>query len=119
MLNPMNFFERSDTDLYCVVPISFTQAALGAEIFVRTLDGKKIKLKIASGTQNGKILRIKGEGVPMLHGSGRKGDMYVKIFVEVPTKLNSKEKNMLKEFSETHGESSEPKPYPLDQVRRM
>ena len=118
-VKPHPHFERDEYDLYCVVPISFTQAAMGAEIFVRTLDDKKIKLKIAPGTQNGKILRIKGEGVPYLHGGSRKGDMYVKIFVEVPVKLSGKEKTILKDFAQAHGETSEPKPYTLDQLRRI
>ncbi len=118
-VKPHPHFERDEYDLYCVVPISLSQAALGTDIFVRTLDDKKIKLKIAAGTQNGKVLRIKGEGVPLLHGAGRKGDMYVKIFVEIPTKLSAKEKSLLKEFSDVHGEMEEPTPYTLDQLRRL
>jgi len=107
------YFERQGNDLFCVVPISMTQAALGAEIFVKTLDDKKIKLKIAAGTQSGKMLRIRNEGVPVLHGSGRKGDMYVKLNVQIPLKMSSKEKDILKSFSESHGEQTEPLPIRL------
>lgn len=111
-------FERDSYDLYCAVPISFSQAALGAEIFVRTLDNKKIKLKVASGTQSDKILRIRGEGVPILHGNGRKGDMYVKLIVDIPKRLSSKEKSILKDFAEAHGEEESPKPLSLSELRK-
>lgn len=111
-VKPHESFEREGNDLYCAIPISFTQAALGAEILVHTLDEKKIKLKITNGTQNGKLLRVKGAGVPYLHSS-RKGDLYVKIMVVVPEKLSSKEKSILKDFAKAHGESESPKPVPL------
>ncbi len=107
------FFEREGYDLYCVVPISISQAALGSEVFVRTLDDKKIKIKVPAGTQSGKMLRIRNEGVPVLHGSGRKGDMYVKLQVQIPKKLNGKQKDILKEFSESYGEDTEPQPIKL------
>ncbi|MBF9017172.1 MULTISPECIES: molecular chaperone DnaJ [unclassified Oceanispirochaeta] len=109
-------FEREGYDLYCVLPISISQAALGADIFVRTLDDKKIKLKVAPGTQSGKMLRIRNEGVPVLHGSGRKGDMYVKLQVQTPKKLNTKQKDILKQFSELYGEESEPIPIRLKEL---
>ncbi|OQY35167.1 MAG: molecular chaperone DnaJ [Spirochaetaceae bacterium 4572_59] len=106
-------FERDGYDLYCAIPISFPQAALGGEIFVRTLDDKKIKLKVAAGTQTGKVLRIRNEGVPVLHGSGRKGDMYVKLQIVTPKKLNSKQKELLKQFGENYGLDAEPDPIRL------
>jgi len=105
-------FERDGNDLYCAIPVTFTQAALGSDIFVKTLDDKKIKLKISPGTQSGKLLRIKGEGVFYLNTS-RRGDMYVKLIVDVPTKLNSKEKKLLKDFAELHGEDDNPEPRSL------
>lgn len=109
-------FERNGNDLYCVVPVSITQLALGAELVVKTLDDKKIKLKIAGGTENGKLLRIKGEGVPYIHGNGRRGDMYVKLQVQIPRKLNSKEKEILKQFSAMHGENNQPTPIKLRDI---
>lgn len=113
------YFERDNYDLYCMVPIAFTQAALGTDIYVRTLDEKKIKLKVAAGTQTGKVLRIRGEGIPILHGGGKRGDMYVKLHVEVPKRLSTKEKSLLKEFSDRYGEKEEPVPLTLKELRRM
>lgn len=109
------FFERQDGDLYCAVPISITQAALGGEIVVSTLDDKKIKLKISAGTQNGKLLRVRGEGVPQ----GRsKGDLYIKVIVKVPEKLSKRGKELLEEFSKTEGENSAPNFIPLTELVR-
>ena len=112
-VRPHRHFERHDYDMYCVIPVSMTQAALGADIRVRTLDGKPIKLKVPSGTQDGKLLRIRGEGVPVLNGGGRRGDLYVKLKVEIPQKLSSREKDILKQFAEKHGEKEEPDPVRL------
>jgi molecular chaperone DnaJ len=111
-----DYFEREGNDLYCMIPISVTQAALGAEIFVSTLDKKKMKVKIPSGTQNGKVLRLRNEGVPYLHDPSRRGDLYIKILVVVPTKLSSKAKELLKEFSGLNGENDSPKPVRLSEI---
>ena len=109
------YFERNHNDLYCAVPISMTQAALGADIFITTLDDKKIKMKIPSGTQHGKMLRIREEGVPHIN-STRKGDMYIKVLVEVPTKISSKAKKVLEEFSKIEGEEDSPRPRSLSEL---
>ena len=101
------FFERDGADLYCAVPITIAQAALGCDITITSLDGKKVTIKVPDGTENGKLLRIKGEGVP-LSGSSRKGDLYVKIIVRVPTKLSIKQKELLKEYLELENPSKEP-----------
>lgn len=101
------FFERDGNDLYCAVPISIAQAALGCEITISALDGKKVTIKIPDGTENGKLLRIKGEGVP-LTGSSRKGDLYVKIIVQVPTRLSGKQKDLLKQYLELENPPKEP-----------
>ena len=101
------FFERDGADLYCAVPISIAQAALGCEITITALDGKKLAIKIPDGTANGKLLRIKGEGVP-LSGSSRKGDLYVKIMVQVPTKLSSRQKDLLKQYMDLENPPKEP-----------
>lgn len=114
---PHAYFERNGNDLYCMVPVTISQAALGTEIFVKTLDDKKLKLKIPSGTQNGKILRIRNEGVPYLHNQNRRGDLYIKIFVETPKKLNSKAKQLLQEIGEILGEEQTPSPIPLSEIR--
>jgi molecular chaperone DnaJ len=108
------YFERSGTDLYCAIPISMTQAALGSEITVTTLDEKQLKLKVPAGTQNGKLLRVREEGVPV--ANGRKGDMYIKIIVQVPTKLSSKAKSLLEEVSRLEGENASPTPISLAEL---
>ena len=109
-------YERDGNDLYCVIPISITQAALGSEIFVEAIDGKRIKLKIPPGTQNGKILRIRNEGIPFLHNSSKRGDMYIKIHVQIPDRLSSRAKDLLKEYSQVQGEEENPKPVPLSEL---
>ncbi|MFO7849669.1 MAG: DnaJ C-terminal domain-containing protein, partial [Spirochaetia bacterium] len=115
-VRPHTHFERHGNDIYCVVPVSVTQAALGAEIRVPTLDKKKVKLKIPPGTQNDKILRLKNEGVPHLHNNNKRGDLYIKIRVVVPKKLNSKTKKILEELSELQGEEENPEPLPLSEL---
>lgn len=114
-IKPHPYFERNESDLYCAVPISITQAALGAEVTIAALDDKQLKLKIPAGTQNGKLLRIKEEGVPVQ--GGRKGDLYIKIIVQVPTKLSSKAKALLAEVSILEGENSNPTPIALSELR--
>ncbi len=103
---PHDFFTREDADIICEVPVTFAHAALGAEVEVPTLEGK-IKLKIPAGTQSHKVLRLKNKGLARLGSYGR-GDQLVRIIVEVPTKLSSEQKDLLKKFSELDGESSHP-----------
>jgi len=100
-------FERQDNDLFCAVPVSMSQAALGCDITIISLDDKKLTIKIPEGTQNGKMLRIKGEGVPFSNSS-KKGDLYVKICVKIPTKLSGKQKDLLKQYMELENPSTEP-----------
>lgn len=109
---PHQHFERQGNDVYCAVPISFTQAALGADIQVPTLEGKRAKVKIPPGTQHGKVLRLKNEGIPVVNSS-RRGDMYVKIHVDVPKRVSGRAKDLLREFSEIEGENQSPDPIPL------
>ncbi len=101
------YFEREGTDLYCAVPITFAQAALGCEITISSLDDKKLLIKVPEGIQNGKLLRIKGEGVP-ISGSTRKGDLYVKIIVQVSTRISSKQKDLLRQYLELENPPKEP-----------
>jgi molecular chaperone DnaJ len=98
-------FVRENLDILCDVPISFVQAALGAEIDVPTLDGK-VKMKIPSGTQSGKVFRMKGRGVKDVQGF-QQGDQHVRVTVETPTHLMSKQKNF-KEFAAIGGEDVNP-----------
>ena len=83
-------------DLHCVIPVSYTQAALGAEISVPTLEGEHV-LKIPDGTQSGTTLRIRGKGVPILNGHG-KGDLFVEVRVQTPSKLNKRQRELLQEL---------------------
>lgn len=95
-------FVRQDNDVVIEVPVSFPQAALGAEIEVPTLEGK-IKLKVPAGTQSGKVLRLKGKGFVDLHGYGR-GDQLVRIVVETPRRLTPRQRELLEEFAKLSGE---------------
>lgn len=101
-----SFFSRKGDDITCEFPIRFTLAALGGEIEVPTIDGK-VKLKIPEGCQSGKILKIRGKGIPNIH-TGRRGDQLVKIKVEVPVNLSQKQKKLLKELEETLDKSNNP-----------
>ncbi|NYV64535.1 molecular chaperone DnaJ [Bacillus sp. Gen3] len=95
------FFERDGDDIYCEVPLTFSQAALGDEIEVPTLHGK-VKLKVPSGTQTGTKFRLRGKGVPNVRGYGV-GDQHIHVKVVTPTKLTEKQKQLLREFSEISG----------------
>jgi len=90
------FFEREGTDLRCIIPISFSQAALGTEIKVPTMDGEHI-LKVPEGTQSGTTFRIRNKGVPVLNGHG-KGDLFVDIRVQTPGKLTKRQRELLQEL---------------------
>jgi molecular chaperone DnaJ len=91
-------FERDGGDLYCEVPISFSDAALGGELEVPTLEGR-VMLKIPEGTQTGKMFRLKGKGVKPVRG-GHQGDLYCKVAVETPVNLSKRQKELLKEFQQ-------------------
>jgi molecular chaperone DnaJ len=112
-VKPHEFFERQAEDLYCAVPISITQASLGAEIQVSSLEGKTIKVKIPPGIQNGRMLRIRDEGVPF---SGRRGNLYIKLMVQIPSKLSKRGRELMEELSKVEGENSTPRPIPLSDL---
>ena len=98
-IKPHEFLQRDGNDLVAVVPISFTQAALGATIDVPSLNGIN-KLKIPPGTQYGSIFRIKGQGLPDVR-THHSGDQLVQVTIEIPSKLTSKQEELLKEFEKT------------------
>ncbi len=100
------FFEREGNDLHCVVPISVTQAAMGAEIHVPTMEGEHV-LKIPDGTQPGAAFRIKHKGVPVLNGHGR-GDLYVQVRVQIPAKLSKRQRELLQELETTAKVDNQP-----------
>lgn len=98
-VRPHPIFERRGFDVWCDFPITFTQAALGDELTVPTLDGN-VKYNIPEGTQPGDIFKLRGKGITRINSSVR-GDQYVRIVLEVPRNLNSKQKSALKEFGAT------------------
>jgi len=105
-LRPHPIFVREGTEVLCEVPLSLTQAALGAQIDVPTLDGK-VKMKVPAGTQTGKVFRLRGRGIPHLRGAGR-GDQHVRVVVETPTDLTRQQKELLEKFAEISGEDTNP-----------
>ncbi len=104
-VKPHEVFERRNTDLYCEVPISFVRAALGGQIMVPTIDGED-RITLPEGTQSGTSFRLKEKGIPDINGRGR-GDEYVIVRVEVPTKLDPDQKVILQQFAASLGESAE------------
>ena len=102
-VKPHRFLERMENDLICRIPISFTQASLGARVDVPTLNGKA-ELKIPKGTQHGQIFRLSGLGLPDLR-TLRLGDELVQVLVEIPKKLNKRQTELLREFAETEDTS--------------
>jgi molecular chaperone DnaJ len=101
-----SFFERDGKNLYCVVPVSFSQAALGAEIQVPTLENEHT-LKIPEGTQTGTTFKLKNKGVPVLNGHGR-GDQYVEVKVQTPAKLTKRQRELLQELHSTISVENKP-----------
>jgi len=98
-VKPHKFFERDGDDLHCTIPISFPQAALGAELEIMTLEGKET-LKIPEGTQSGREFKLRGKGVPHLSSHG-KGDLIVEVRIQTPAKLSKQQKELLRQLSET------------------
>jgi molecular chaperone DnaJ len=105
-VRPHDIFTREGDDLVCEMPIGFVQAALGTELEVPTLTGRA-KISIPPGTQNGTVFRLKGRGVKNLQGYGH-GDLHVRVTVEVPTRLNTEQKQKLQEFAQLCDEKVNP-----------
>ncbi|MFH2112949.1 MAG: molecular chaperone DnaJ [Spirochaetota bacterium] len=116
-VRPHEFFERDGYDLYCAMPISISKAALGGEITVPTIDSKKVKVSVPAGTQHGKMLRLREEGVPGANGGARRGDMYIKLMVQVPAKLSRRGKELLEELQKVEGDNDAPKPLKLSELK--
>lgn len=107
-VKPHEIFERSGDDVIIDLPISFAEATLGCKKEVPSVLGHTCRLTIPEGTQNGKLFRIRGEGFPNVHGSG-KGDLLVRVFVETPTRLSAEQKRLLEEFGKLEGPKNLPK----------
>jgi molecular chaperone DnaJ len=105
-IRPHDFFERDGHDLHCVVPISFPQAALGADIAIQAIDGE-VLLKIPEGTQSSKEIRIRGKGVPYLNEHGR-GDLVVEVVVQIPRKLSKTQREQVKQLAESLAVDNKP-----------
>ena len=106
-VKPHAFFQRDGSDLYCRVPISFVQAALGGEFRAPTIDGSEAKVRIPEGTQSGKQIRLKGKGMPVLR-SRDLGDLYVQTMVETPQNLTRRQRELLAEFDRESSQKTHP-----------
>ncbi|HLY42111.1 MAG TPA: molecular chaperone DnaJ [Terracidiphilus sp.] len=117
-VRPHDFFERNGYDLHCVIPISFPQAALGAEIEIGAMDGP-VSLKIPEGTQSGKELRVRARGVPHLNEKGR-GDLIVKVMVQIPKKLSRAQRDLVAQLAESLTVENKPtSPGLLDKMKDL
>ena len=103
-VRPHEIFRRDGTSVLCEAPITFAQAALGAELEIPTIDGK-VKYDIPEGTQSGTVFRLKGKGIPSINGRGR-GDQYVTVYIETPRNLSKEQKEALRKFAETMGDEN-------------
>jgi molecular chaperone DnaJ len=104
-VRPHAFFRREGNDLYCALPLTFPQATLGAEVDVPVLGGVA-KLKVPAGSQNGDVLRLRGKGMPTLHGRGH-GDACYSVVVEVPKRLSGRQRELLEEFQRASSEEEQ------------
>ncbi|MGQ9918205.1 MAG: molecular chaperone DnaJ [Bryobacteraceae bacterium] len=105
-VKPHPVFERREDDLHCVVPLNVAQAALGTEIHILTFDGVQT-VKVPEGVQSGETLRLKGFGVPHLHGKGR-GDIIIRLDVRIPRKLTREQRKLFEQLRETLPDESDP-----------
>jgi molecular chaperone DnaJ len=101
-VRPHPFLQREGTSVYLEQPVSFLQAALGAELEIPTIDGK-VKYTLPEGTQTGTVFRLRGKGIPALNNRGR-GDQFVTVKVTVPTSLTAEQKELLRKFGQSTGE---------------
>ncbi|MBT8496137.1 MAG: DnaJ domain-containing protein [Deltaproteobacteria bacterium] len=117
-VRPHSLFERDGDDIWCEVPVTFPEAALGTVVEVPTLDGK-VKMRMPEGTQSGRVFRMRGKGVPK--GRAGRGDQMVRVLVETPTGLTDRQRELLEQFeSESGGEIAHPQRKTfLDKVRDL
>lgn len=101
-ISPHPIFIRQGDDLVCKIEIPYPIAVLGGEVDVPTIDNVKIKMAIPPGTQSGKVFRLKGKGMPDVH-TGKRGDLYIEVYIQVPQKLNERQRNALREYAKTLG----------------
>lgn len=101
-VRPHKLFRREGNDIFCEIPISFVQAAMGDVITVKTLE-EEVEMKIPEGTQTGSVFRLRGKGIPYLNGAGR-GDQHVRVKIVTPNKLSDRQRELLKEFAKASGD---------------
>ncbi len=106
-VRPHDLFERDGGDLYCRAPVPMATAALGGEIELPTIEGGRVNVRIPEGSQTGRQIRLRGKGMPKLRTPNR-GDMYVEVFVETPTRLSAKQRDLLEKFCAEGGEHCHP-----------
>ncbi len=106
-VRPHEIFERDGPDLYCRAPIAMTTAALGGEVEIPTIEGGRVKVRVDAGAQTGKRVRLRGKGMSQLRG-GQRGDMYIELFVETPTRLSARQRELLEEFCKESGDDCHP-----------
>ncbi len=116
-VQPHEYFERQGNDLYCAIPVSLAMASLGGEISVQNIEGAKVTVQVPAGTQNGKLLRIREQGVPVT--GTRRGDMYLKVMVQVPQRLSRRGRELLEEFRKAEGENVDPMPIKLSDIKNQ
>jgi molecular chaperone DnaJ len=110
-------FTRRDYDIHSEHAVHYTQAALGGDLTVETIDGQD-SLKIPAGTQPNQVFRLRGKGVPFIDGTGR-GDHYVHVAVRIPTTLTDHQRTLLEQLAETHGEQVPPEKGVFDKVKEF
>ena len=108
-VRPHRYFVRNGEDLYVQIPISMTQAALGLPINVQNLDGEDVRVVIPAGIQDGEAIVVKGKGLPKYKRPG-KGNLVIKVQIEIPKRLNLKAKKIMQELSDAMGENESPAP---------
>ena len=106
-VKPHTLFERDGANLFCRTPVPMTVAALGGDVEIPTIDGGRSKLKIPEGSQSGRRMRLRGKGMSVLR-SAQRGDMYVELVVETPSKLNKRQRELLEEFAREGGDEISP-----------
>ena len=106
-IRPHAFFKREGADLYCRMPISMTQAALGGTFEVPTIDGGRTKVKVPEGTQTGRQFRLRGKGMPVMR-TQQHGDMYIQVVVETPRNLSRRQRELLEAFEEESSDENHP-----------
>jgi curved DNA-binding protein len=103
-IRPHPYYTREGADVVMDLPVTFAEAALGAEVTVPAPDGTKVKIKVPPGSADGKVLRVPGKGAPKLKGKGT-GDLKVRIRIAVPDKLTAEQKELLRRFESSRAEN--------------